>query len=276
MSVSGTAPVFWKAVGLSRPGTRVTMLSPGLKPSLRLMSAGSMWVPARFVGVEASPMIDPQPGRGPRVGDRVVVAREREQAVGAGAGDRLAPVRALQDVALRRRTARAGVLERPRTLRLRPLAASRGDGQGARRAALEHVPAGDAQRERDGSYGRGGASASARPDPGHPERTRPRAPPSVAVDERSYDRKHARAEHPCVALRALEVDGHRLVVLRGGAGGQRQERGAAAAPIASLNGSPCRPVLRPSSKIPLSIPSQDLPGPAGEAISGRGPRLSSR
>src|SRR5882724_1626145 len=53
MSVSGTAPVFWKAVGLSRPGILVTMLSPGLKPSLRLMSAGLMWKPVPFLGVEA-------------------------------------------------------------------------------------------------------------------------------------------------------------------------------------------------------------------------------
>ena len=53
MSVSGTAPVFWKAVGLSRPGTRVTMLSPGLKPSLWLMPAGSMWTPWTLAGVES-------------------------------------------------------------------------------------------------------------------------------------------------------------------------------------------------------------------------------
>ena len=54
MSVSGTAPVFWKAVGLSSPGTRVTMLSPGLKPSLRLMSTGSMWTPSLLAGVEVA------------------------------------------------------------------------------------------------------------------------------------------------------------------------------------------------------------------------------
>jgi hypothetical protein len=53
MSVRGTEPVFWKAAGVSRPGTRVTTLSPGLKPSLRLMSAGLMWMFAAFAGVDA-------------------------------------------------------------------------------------------------------------------------------------------------------------------------------------------------------------------------------
>ena len=36
MSVIGTAPVRAKASGVSRPGTFVTIMLPGLKPSLKL------------------------------------------------------------------------------------------------------------------------------------------------------------------------------------------------------------------------------------------------
>jgi hypothetical protein len=35
-SVTGTAPVFAKAAGVSRPGTFTTIACPGLKPSERL------------------------------------------------------------------------------------------------------------------------------------------------------------------------------------------------------------------------------------------------
>ncbi len=54
MSVRGTAPVFWKASGLSRPGTLVTMLSPGLNPSLVLIPAGLTCTPFLLAGVDAS------------------------------------------------------------------------------------------------------------------------------------------------------------------------------------------------------------------------------
>ena len=37
------------------------MLSPGLKPSLRLMSTGSMCVPPRLVGVESLAMLTRSP-----------------------------------------------------------------------------------------------------------------------------------------------------------------------------------------------------------------------
>ena len=54
MSVCGTAPVFAKACGVSRPGTRTTISCPGLKPSARSYSAGSMCDPARFAGIDAA------------------------------------------------------------------------------------------------------------------------------------------------------------------------------------------------------------------------------
>src|SRR3954453_1607490 len=52
MSVTGTAPVRLKAFLLVSPGTWVTMLTPGLKPSLRLSSGGSTATPFLFCGIE--------------------------------------------------------------------------------------------------------------------------------------------------------------------------------------------------------------------------------
>ena len=51
MSVIGTAPVLANACRLSRPGTRVTIASPGLKPSERFMSVGSIGLPATLRGM---------------------------------------------------------------------------------------------------------------------------------------------------------------------------------------------------------------------------------
>ena len=51
MSVMGTAPVFWKAVGVSRPGTLVTISWPGLKPSLRFQSSGRIGLLAMLRGI---------------------------------------------------------------------------------------------------------------------------------------------------------------------------------------------------------------------------------
>jgi len=62
MSVSGTAPVFWKAVGLSRPGTRVTMLFAGAEP-VAAVDVLRIDVDAALVGgVEASLEVDPHAG----------------------------------------------------------------------------------------------------------------------------------------------------------------------------------------------------------------------
>src|SRR5436189_6187664 len=40
-----------KAAGVSRPGTRVMMSEPGLKPSLRFSALGSIGTPAALVGI---------------------------------------------------------------------------------------------------------------------------------------------------------------------------------------------------------------------------------
>src|SRR4051794_18972978 len=73
MSVIGTMCDFWK----SRPGTRVTIAEPGLKPSLRFHSSGSMRTPdvlagmpargrsrRRLVGVDASFWVNALLGQG--------------------------------------------------------------------------------------------------------------------------------------------------------------------------------------------------------------------
>jgi hypothetical protein len=41
------------AAGVSRPGTFVSSIEPGLKPSARFMSRGSIGVPALLRGIEA-------------------------------------------------------------------------------------------------------------------------------------------------------------------------------------------------------------------------------
>src|SRR3954471_3702907 len=53
-SVMGTRPVASNAAWLSRPGTFVTISDPGLKPSLRLISVGSIGLPAMFLGISVS------------------------------------------------------------------------------------------------------------------------------------------------------------------------------------------------------------------------------
>ena len=54
MSVTGTAPVRWKAAGVSRPGTFVMISWPGLKPSARLYSVGSTATPSLLRGIEST------------------------------------------------------------------------------------------------------------------------------------------------------------------------------------------------------------------------------
>ena len=54
MSVIGTAPVFANAAGVSSPGTLVMITLPGLKPSERLYSVGSIGSPFLFTGIEAA------------------------------------------------------------------------------------------------------------------------------------------------------------------------------------------------------------------------------
>lgn len=54
MSVSGTSPVRSNAVWLSRPGTFSTIGSPGLKPSLRFHSVGSIGVLLELRGIEST------------------------------------------------------------------------------------------------------------------------------------------------------------------------------------------------------------------------------
>ena len=45
----------------SRPGNRATSDEPGEKPSLRLISVGSMWRPSAFAGIDASAMFSRRP-----------------------------------------------------------------------------------------------------------------------------------------------------------------------------------------------------------------------
>ena len=54
MSVIGTALVFWKASGVSSPGTLVVIFWPGLKPSLRFHSSGRIGLPATLRGMSVS------------------------------------------------------------------------------------------------------------------------------------------------------------------------------------------------------------------------------
>src|SRR5687767_2466982 len=53
-SVIGTAPVRRNASGVSSPGTFVTILLPGLKPSLQLYGAELTGLPKRFFGIQSS------------------------------------------------------------------------------------------------------------------------------------------------------------------------------------------------------------------------------
>ncbi len=61
MSVSGTRPVRSNAAWLSSPGTLRTIDSPGLKPSLRFHSVGSIGVPLEFRGIESTEKLTRRP-----------------------------------------------------------------------------------------------------------------------------------------------------------------------------------------------------------------------
>ena len=54
MSVIGTAPVRANAAGVSRPGTFVTIMLPGLKPSLRVVRRGAHRLAGRLRGIHSS------------------------------------------------------------------------------------------------------------------------------------------------------------------------------------------------------------------------------
>src|SRR5215212_1438652 len=54
MSVIGTAPVRAKAAGVSSPGTFVTIMLPGLKPSFQLYGAALTGLPSRLRGIQSS------------------------------------------------------------------------------------------------------------------------------------------------------------------------------------------------------------------------------
>src|SRR6476661_3949885 len=51
MSVSGAGSVFANAFALSMPGTFVTIIEPGEKPSARFQSVGSIGLPATLRGI---------------------------------------------------------------------------------------------------------------------------------------------------------------------------------------------------------------------------------
>jgi hypothetical protein len=53
-SVIGTAPVRRNASGVSSPGTLVTIMLPGLKPSLWLYGAALTGLPSRLRGISSS------------------------------------------------------------------------------------------------------------------------------------------------------------------------------------------------------------------------------
>src|SRR5215210_7078541 len=54
MSVIGTAPVRANASGVSSPGTFVTIMFPGLKPSFQLYGAALTGFPSRLRGIHSS------------------------------------------------------------------------------------------------------------------------------------------------------------------------------------------------------------------------------
>src|SRR5262245_61018855 len=97
MSVKRTALVLLNALGLSRPGTRTTIMLPGLKPSLRLYSATWTWLPWVFEGIppcgrftrtpvllEASCLVNRSLGKGNREG---LLANGWQSEAGAAAAD---------------------------------------------------------------------------------------------------------------------------------------------------------------------------------------------
>src|SRR3954452_13426408 len=54
MSVSGAGSVLANAFALSIPGTFVTIIEPGEKPSARFQSVGSIGLPAMFRGIPST------------------------------------------------------------------------------------------------------------------------------------------------------------------------------------------------------------------------------
>ena len=77
MSVIGAAPLRVR----SRPGTNVTIMAPGLKPSLRFHSVGSTGTPDEFDGIDAAGKCTRRPVPARRVGDGEEVVRERHEAL---------------------------------------------------------------------------------------------------------------------------------------------------------------------------------------------------
>ena len=63
MSVIGTMPLRSKADWVSSPGIRTVICWPGLKPSARFHSRGSMRTPSLFAGIAGAPQREPPPGR---------------------------------------------------------------------------------------------------------------------------------------------------------------------------------------------------------------------
>ncbi len=50
----GTIPEFWNAAGVSTSGILTMISLPGLKPSARFMSVGSIGVPPMFFGIDSA------------------------------------------------------------------------------------------------------------------------------------------------------------------------------------------------------------------------------
>ena len=230
--------MFWKACGLSSPGTLVTMLSPGLNPSLVLMPAGLMWTPFLLAGRRRVAEVHPHPRWSARVGHGVVVAREREQAVGPGAGDDLAPLRSRQRVALRHRLGQRGVplgalallllLFLLRSLRPGP---SRSDSKAVRATTLQDLPAGRAEGKRDllllPGFGRDAMRLGQR---GTPAESAHRQDELAGL--RTTGRRHRRLpeESSAWSLWVLRLEGERealrpVVLLRDRSGWQCDHRG---------------------------------------------------
>ena len=72
--------MFSNAAGVSTSGILIVIRLPGLKPSARFMSVGSMWTPPMFAGIDSRFRLRRLPVGGRRVVDREVVVRERLQA----------------------------------------------------------------------------------------------------------------------------------------------------------------------------------------------------
>src|SRR3954468_14747488 len=152
MSVIGTEPVLAKASGVSSPGTLVTISEPGLKPSARFQSVGSMGLPATLRGMSSRLKSTRRPvgGLGSALvklsfgnGSRQAEGSRSSQAACAAAGAASEMSRTMRTRAFRRIQLRNAAVHE----NLRLIGAATGERRGQRRQedldVARHRPAGD-------------------------------------------------------------------------------------------------------------------------------------